>query len=511
MRDLIKGLAHLRTHGVSHRDIKSDNIFLDCQGKFVIGDFGHCCLLTSTSTARDFGTLEYNPPECVHTSGPINSEKVDIFQLGTVFFSLLTGCLVWKGQPLQVFKRTDLDIDPINNSTSNKRFWDKWERLRSSPKFIERSGEAEPLTQSAKNLINRLWGYDPRYRPTFKELMDALEGNSDDRSLDFLKVSDDYCTLVDLYEELHERIADDTQEEIEHFYDITKRWKSCLSKLKAVSAISGESYKRGRSTSDSSPIPMTRQSSSNASTETDIREFARITEQMIEEGKDPMCRPVLKWYLNLDTSSGIGLRSFVDELVAELKNAFNSSDEGDNITGENPAYEHYDSTSKMHDTKWSVDIEMMDKRGKAILGFTMKLELHSNDHGEFNGTLEVRRNFGNGLHVEAHILSVFDSPELQKHWKLCKETNQPLSPLPHSKGQSKPWMSVFADATARATAIIQDYLPEINIGTVFKGAMSSLTQISSDNTSASADENKSHVADEVATPKTNNKKRHKKS
>jgi hypothetical protein len=300
---------------------------------------------------------------------------------------------------------------------------------------------------------------------------------------------------------------------MEHFLDVTKKWKNALGKLKAVSAIGGGSYKRGRSTSDSSPTPIIRQSSTNASTDTDVRAFAQYTEEMIDEGKDPMCRPVLKWYLNLGTSCEIGLRRFVDELVAELKNAFNSSDEGDNITGENPVYDHYDSTSRTHDTKWSVDIEMMDKRGRAVLGFTMKLELHSNDHGEFNGTLEVRRNFGNGLHVEAHILSVFDSPELQKHWKLCGDTNQPLSPLPHSKGQSKPWMSFFANPTARVTAAIQDFIPDVNLGTVLGGAISSFTQIFGDNASTSADESKSHVGDEVITPsKINAKnKKHKKS
>jgi hypothetical protein len=75
----------------------------------------------------------------------------------------------------------------------------------------------------------------------------------------------------------------------------------------------------------------------------------------------------------------------------------------------------------------------------------MKLDVHTNDHGEFNGTLGVRRNFGNGLDLEAHLLSVFDSSELQRHWKLCPNSQQPLAPMPHIKGVAKPWASLLRD------------------------------------------------------------------
>ena len=40
IRDMITCLAHLRRHGVCHRDLKGDNIFIDGSGRFLIGDLG---------------------------------------------------------------------------------------------------------------------------------------------------------------------------------------------------------------------------------------------------------------------------------------------------------------------------------------------------------------------------------------------------------------------------------------------------------------------------------------
>ncbi len=47
MRDVVKGLSHMRRNGVFHRDLKSDNIFIDSHGRFVLGDLGHAKVLTS--------------------------------------------------------------------------------------------------------------------------------------------------------------------------------------------------------------------------------------------------------------------------------------------------------------------------------------------------------------------------------------------------------------------------------------------------------------------------------
>jgi len=40
LRQIADGLAHIHSHGMIHRDLKPDNIFLDDQQNVKIGDFG---------------------------------------------------------------------------------------------------------------------------------------------------------------------------------------------------------------------------------------------------------------------------------------------------------------------------------------------------------------------------------------------------------------------------------------------------------------------------------------
>lgn len=105
LRQILEGLVHIHSHGVIHRDLKPDNIFIDTANNPRIGDFG---LATSgqyqiadkaaargsmVSNAqgeqtRSVGTTFYVAPELKSGVSGTYDNKVDMYSLGVIFFEM---------------------------------------------------------------------------------------------------------------------------------------------------------------------------------------------------------------------------------------------------------------------------------------------------------------------------------------------------------------------------------------------------------------------------------------
>ncbi len=109
---LADALEHAHAHGIVHRDIKPANVMLLPNGQVKLMDFGIAKLETSQLTAAGqfFGTPLYMAPEQAG-NGTVDGRS-DIFALGSVLYTLLTGRHAFAGDNVLQILRKVVEEDP---------------------------------------------------------------------------------------------------------------------------------------------------------------------------------------------------------------------------------------------------------------------------------------------------------------------------------------------------------------------------------------------------------------
>lgn len=99
LRQILHGLQYLHARGISHRDVKPENVLMTPNGKVKLADFGMCYWRRpggEMSTRQHCGTPQYAAPEIMRKA-PYVPEHADMWACGVVLHAMLTRTLPFVG------------------------------------------------------------------------------------------------------------------------------------------------------------------------------------------------------------------------------------------------------------------------------------------------------------------------------------------------------------------------------------------------------------------------------
>ena len=146
---LIGVLETIQARGVSHRDLKLENILVDQNLNLKVADFGFATYDNISHLKSKRGTLTYMAPE-IKAGLEYDGRQTDIFSCGVILFIVVLGIF-----PFREAKKDDY----YYNLLLNGKYEEYWQVV----------GGAD-LSNDFKNLIQRIFSVDGNKRPTIRDL-----------------------------------------------------------------------------------------------------------------------------------------------------------------------------------------------------------------------------------------------------------------------------------------------------------------------------------------------------
>jgi calcium-dependent protein kinase len=103
MRELFSSINHCHAQGIIHRDIKPENIMISNENTVRLIDFGLSKASKKKNLTTIAGTPYYMAPEVLQGN---YSTKADIWSLGVLLYTLVSGYLPFQGSTsAEVFRK----------------------------------------------------------------------------------------------------------------------------------------------------------------------------------------------------------------------------------------------------------------------------------------------------------------------------------------------------------------------------------------------------------------------
>lgn len=143
VKKFLEAIKYLHDHGISHGDIKSENILLDENFSPKLCDFGFCKNRQIAGDESKTGTLYYAAPE-LFGKGQFDTLKSDIYAIGITLYSMNELC----------FPYLDEDDDSITKAIINGNL-----------------DIGDVIDEKLKKLIEKCTSLNPKSRPSIEDIL----------------------------------------------------------------------------------------------------------------------------------------------------------------------------------------------------------------------------------------------------------------------------------------------------------------------------------------------------
>lgn len=156
LRQIFYALAYLHARGISHRDVKPENVLMGPNGRVKLADFGLCYWRRpggEMTTRQHCGTPQYAAPEIMNKQ-PYVPEKGDMWSCGVMLYAMLTRTLPFKGASWY-----DLQASII----------------AANPDDVVATPALSHVSSGTISLLKQLLNVDPSQRPNPKDAVDLVD------------------------------------------------------------------------------------------------------------------------------------------------------------------------------------------------------------------------------------------------------------------------------------------------------------------------------------------------